>query len=417
MEALSERLRDDPDFRRFWASRLVSIAGTLVTAVALPVLVYRTSGSASLTAMTTMLEGLPYLVFGLVAGAIADRSDRRRLMVAVDLTSALVVASVPLAWALDVLTVGHVLVVAFVTQALFVFFDGAAFGALPMLVGRTRVGAANSAIWGYAAALDFTVPLAVGAVLAVIHPAELLAVDALSFVASALLVAGIRSSLTGQRARASLAPRVLVGEVGEGLRWLWRHVGVRTQTGVSALQSLSGAGFLSLAVPYADRVLGVGTSGVRFGAVYAAWGLGGVAASVLARRAMARWPTAAVTLAVLPFSAAAGLVVATTQTWLVAVVGMAVWGVTYQTVVISSITYRQETTPEALLGRVNLAGRMLSFGIGWTGGALVAGALSAQVGVRPAMVTVVSAGVLATAFAWLSPLPRLAREGRELAAD
>ena len=59
------RLRADPDFRRYWTARLTSLTGSLVTAVAMPVLVYRISGSPGLTALTTTLEALPYLLFGL----------------------------------------------------------------------------------------------------------------------------------------------------------------------------------------------------------------------------------------------------------------------------------------------------------------------------------------------------------------
>jgi len=87
---------------------------------------------------------------------------------------------------------------------------------------------------------------------------------------------------------------------------------------------------------------------------------------------------------------------------------MTLWGVSYQLVIINSLTYRQQVTPEHLLSRVNTAGRMLSWGLGWTVGALAAGALAGQVGVRPAMTTLVTVGVVAAAFAWLSPLRQIA---------
>ena len=78
------RLRHDADFRRYWLARVCSLTGSLVTAVAMPVLIYRLTGSAFLTALTTTLEALPYAVFGLVAGAVGDRWDRRRVMIAAD---------------------------------------------------------------------------------------------------------------------------------------------------------------------------------------------------------------------------------------------------------------------------------------------------------------------------------------------
>ena len=401
-------LRHDRDFRRYWLAREVSIAGTLVTAVALPVLVYRLSGSPSLTALITVVEGLPYLVLGLFSGALSDRLDRRRVMVVADVVAALTMASIPVAWGLGSLTVAHALVAGFLTQAAFVFFDGAAFGALPAIVGRDRIGQANAAVWGVGSFLDLGVPMLTGVALAFIHPAVLLAVDALSFALSAACVATIRTRLSEPReGQPPLRPRVLLTEVAAGLRFLWRHVGVRSQTVIGFLLSFSGAGFMALSVPYADRLLDVGTSGWRFGLVFAAWGIGGMLVAVITPRLLRVVSPNRLALLWLPVAAVSGIVVVTVSTWQVAVAVMIVWGVSYQGVILNSMTYRQQVTPEPLLGRVNTAGRMLSFGVGWTGGALVASALAGAVGLRPALVAVVSVGVVAAAFGWLSPLRTL----------
>lgn len=378
-----------------------------MTAVALPVLVYRLSGSPALTALVTVAEGVPYLVLGLFSGALSDRLDRRRVMVVAELVSALVIGSVPVAWALDALTVQHVLVAGLLTQACFVFFDGAAFGALPAIVGRDRIGPANAALWGTGSLLDLGVPMLTGLLLAVVAPAWLLAVDALTFVLSAACVGAIAVRLSVPRELPGLRPRVLLAEVGDGLRYLAGHAGVRSMTVVGFLVSLSGAGFMALSVPYADRILGVGTSGWRFGAVYAAWGVGGITVAVLTPRLLRRVSAARLTLLWLPVCAVSGLVVVTTSSWLVAVTVMVVWGVSYQGTVLNSITYRQQVTPDHLLGRVNTAGRMLSFGVGWTGGALGAGALAAAIGLRGGLVAMVSVGLLAAVFGWLSPLRTL----------
>ena len=145
-------LRRHRDFRRYWVAREVSIAGTFVTAVTLPVLVYRLSGSPSLTALITVVEGVPYLLFGLFSGALSDRLDRRRVMVVADVIAGLTIASVPVAFWLGSLTAVHALAAGFLAQTAFVFFDGAAFGALPAIVGRDRIGQANSALWGFGVA-------------------------------------------------------------------------------------------------------------------------------------------------------------------------------------------------------------------------------------------------------------------------
>jgi len=403
------RLRDDGDFRRYWLARMTSVAGSLVTAVAMPVLVYRLSHSPGLTALTTTLEALPYLVVGLFAGAVGDRLDRKRVMVGADLVNVVVIGSVPVAWWLGVLSVPHVLVAGLLAQTFFTFFDGANFGALPVLVGRGRVGEANSAVWGFGGVLDLTVPGAVGVALAVIHPADLLAVDALSFAVSALMVRTIRRAMSVPRERAVGAPGSLgsvLADIREGLGFLWRHPGVRSMTAVGTLQSVAGAGWVGLWVPWADRVLHIGTSGWRFGLVFSVWGLGGILASALTPRLLRRTSAARLTLLWIPVSAVAGVLVALSTQWVLAAVLMTVWGVAYQLVIINSLTYRQQVTPEHLLSRVNTAGRMLSWGVGWTLGALVAGGLSTRIGVRPAMISVVSLGLLAAVYGWLSPLRR-----------
>ncbi|WP_377639778.1 MFS transporter [Oryzobacter terrae] len=401
-------LRRDRDFRRYWLAREVSITGTLVTAVALPVLVYRLSGSPSLTALITVVEGLPYLLLGLFSGALSDRLDRRRVMVVADVVAALAIVSVPLAHWFGTLTAPHALAAGFLSQAAFVFFDGAAFGALPAIVGRDRIGEANAAIWGVGSFLDLGVPMATGVLLAFVDPAVLLGVDALSFVASAVCVFGIRTQLSQSRSGLPrLRPRVLVTEVGEGLRFLWGHAGVRSQTIIGFLLSLSGAGFMSLSVPFADRLLGVGTSGLRFGLLFAVWGVGGMLVAAITPWLLRRLTPNRLTLLWLPVAGVTGVVVTTTSSWAVAVVGMVVWGVSYQGVILNSMTYRQQVTPEPLLGRVNTAGRMLSFGVGWTFGALGASALAGLVGLRVALVSVVAVGLLAAVFGWLSPLRRM----------
>ena len=405
------RLRDDGDFRRYWVARMTSLSGSLITAVAMPVLVYRLSHSPALTALTTTLEALPYLVVGLFAGALGDRLDRRKVMVGADLANVVVVGSVPVAWWLGALTVPHVLVAGLLAQTFFTFFDGANFGALPVLVGRDRVGEANAAVWGFGGVLDLSVPAGVGVVLAVVHPADLLAVDALTFLVSALLVRTIGRALSRPRDRRTTRTRpvlAVLDDIREGLTFLWHHAGVRSNTVIGMLQSIAGAGWVALWVPWADRVLHIGTSGWRFGLVFSVWGLGGIIASALTPRLLRVLSAARLTLLWIPVSAVAGVLVSLSTNWVVAAVLMVVWGIAYQLVIINSLNYRQLVTPEHLLSRVNTAGRMLSWGLGWTSGAVGAGALATQVGVRPAMVTIVSVGLLAAVYAWLSPLRRIA---------
>ena len=143
-QAATTGLLRDPDFLRYLLGRMLSGAGNVATLLALPVLVYRASDSASLTALVAACEAAPYLLFGLFAGALTDRWNRKRVMIAADLASTALLLTIPLAHLLAEVTVPHVLAVAFLGPTVGVFFDGAVFGAVPMLVGRDRIAAANS---------------------------------------------------------------------------------------------------------------------------------------------------------------------------------------------------------------------------------------------------------------------------------
>jgi MFS family permease len=400
------RLRDDPDWRRFLSSRLVSITGSSVTYVALPVLVYSMTSSPLLTSVVASLEALPYLMFGLPAGALADRFDRKRVMVLTDLVNAVVLATVPVAAWFGVLTVPHVLAVAFLVPTLFVFFDAADFGALPTLVGRARIVVANSALWSASTVVETVVPVLAGAAFAVVSPSTLVGVDALSYVGSAVLIRAIVRPLSGpvRAAAAKLTRRALLADVREGLRFLWGHETVRTMTIVGATQSLCGGAFVGLLVVWADRVLGVRQGDWRLGVVFGSWGIGVLLTTLLTPRVVRRYGAARVTLYALPVSLLMSVLVTLAQEWVAASIATALWGVAYMAVVLNAITYRQQVTPEPLMSRVNTTGRMLSFGLGTPLGALLGGLVAEATGPRGGMLAgsaVLAGGVV---VAWTSPL-------------
>lgn len=400
-------LRADSDFRRYFAARLLSQAGTIVTVIALPVLVYRISDSAPLTALALMLEAAPYLLLGLFAGALSDRLDRRRVMVVADVADAVLMGSVPVAHLFGVLTVPHLLVVAFGVPAIAVFFDGANFGALPVLVGTDRIAKANAVIWSAVTATETVLPSLVGLSLAVIHPSTLLGVDALSFAASAALIRTIARPLQDpDRERARTTPSAVVADIKVGLRFLVRHAGVRTMTIVGTLQCIVGGGFVALMVVWFDRVLDIGTEGWRFGLVWSSWSVGALVASLALPRVLDHTTPARITLAALPVSAVLGIATSFATSWPLAAVGLLTWSGAYMLVVVNSVSYRQQVTPEPLLGRVNTAGRMLAWGLGWTVGAAAAGALSSVIGLRSTLHVVTCVGLLAVLVAWTSPLRR-----------
>lgn len=115
----------DPAFRVLWAGATVSMAGGYIAYVVLPVLLFQVTGSAGKTALLLTVQGGPYFLFGLLAGGVADRVNRRALMVGCDLTSAAAVATLPLASTAGTLTVPHIHIVGLITATCLVFRDAA----------------------------------------------------------------------------------------------------------------------------------------------------------------------------------------------------------------------------------------------------------------------------------------------------
>ena len=142
--------------------------------------------------MLAALQAVPYLLFGLFAGAIADRADRRRLMVGCNVLQTIVLATVPLAAAAGVLGVEQVFVVAIVSATLFVWFDAANFGAMPLIAGRDRLVEANAAVSGASSLIAVVGPAVAGVLAATIGPAYAIGIDAASYGLSAIALLLVR---------------------------------------------------------------------------------------------------------------------------------------------------------------------------------------------------------------------------------
>ncbi|MFJ5985993.1 MFS transporter [Lentzea sp. NPDC092896] len=396
------------DFSRYLSARVLSVVGAVVSAVALPVLVYQQTGSAGWTSAVTAAEALPYLVFGLLAGALADRLNRRLMMVAMDFTVAAVLLSVPLAWLAGGLTAPHVVVVAFATQTAFVFFDAANFGALPALVGKEKLTTAYSKLYGRTTVVELVVPGVTGLLVAIVAPAALLAVNALTAVGSALLLRAITSNMANPRPVRGAGE--LAKDVREGLRFLWDEPVIRILTLVGATHSVASGAWMAVLVPFADQVLGVAPKGdARLAVLFSCWGVGAVIASRLFPRVTARWGNAKVSLAALPLSLLGGVLVLVSGHWIVLCLTATYWGITGALVVINGITYRQQVCPEELQSRVNTTGRMVAWGLGQPLGAALAGVLSVAAGdPRAGLAAGLAVLLIGVVMAWVTPALRQA---------
>ena len=254
----SRSLWRDRSFVLFWGGRAVSLLGTAITSVVLPILVYRLTASALLTSLLATVEVLPYLLFGLFAGEMADRVDRRRLMVGCDLLNALLLGSIPVAGWFHVLTIPHIFAVALLSASAFVWFDAADFGAIPTLVGRDHLVAATSAIASMSSVVGIGGLALGGALIATIGAAPALSFDALSYLLSAIALLLIPRALSTVKSKEPLTHppvhRTLVG-IREGMSFLWHHRLVRVLTVLSFGLSFTGGAVSGLLVVYAVQAL------------------------------------------------------------------------------------------------------------------------------------------------------------------
>jgi MFS family permease len=394
------------DFRQLWAAETVSQVGTQITMLALPVLAVTLLHATPLEmGVLTALETAAFLVIGLPAGAWVDRWHRKRVLVANDVVRAVALATLPLAWLLDVLTLPQLFVVAAVTGTATVFFDVAYQSYLPTLVEPRHVVDGNAKLAASQEVARVAGPGVTGVLLRVLGAPLLIACDALSFLVSALFIGRIRHVDTVPD-RASR--RKLRVEIAEGLSFVVRHPLLRRIVACTGTSNLFSSMTNALLVLYILRTLGLSESTLGF--VLSVGAVGGIVgastAAWFARRVGEgrAIPLGAIVCAVagvfVPLAALGAPVV------LLATGGLVMsWGVVAYNV--TQVSFRQRLCPPALLGRMNASVRFIVYGTMPLGG-LLGGVLGDWLGVLPALWVAAAGGVVACLPVVLSPLMGMA---------
>jgi predicted MFS family arabinose efflux permease len=395
MTAPATSLRHEPLFVRWASAEGVSLVGSAVTTVVLPLVVYETTGSAAQTGVLYALRVVPYLVVGLIAGPIADRGNRRRLIIGGNLIEGVLVASIPVANAFGVLSVAQIYAVALLSATAFVFSDAAVFGAVPALVGPQRLAAANGLLSSVSSGAEVIGPVIAGGLVAIVGPATSVTIDAASFVVAAAVLASIPSTF---RTTSSAPTRDVREGVAAALRFIRRRRDVATLLGVGFGNSFAFGAVLGLAVPYAVEVLGFASDDGRIGFLFAASGVGSLVSGLLFARVFRTGRVPMLTPLTLLVSGAFALVLARTTSWPVALVLFAMFSLSMTTTITIGITYRQLAAPDDLRSSINVMGRMISWGgqpFGAAAGALVASLASVPTSYTMAAVVMVVSAVVA----------------------
>lgn len=343
-------------FRAFWGARAVSLFGDRIAAVALVLAVYQREGSGVAVGLLLLAEVAPQF-FGPLAGAVADRADHRRLMIGCDLGRCLIFGAIALAFP----PFPALLALILAAGILSTLFSPAGRSTVPALVGPAELASAN-ALLGSALNVSIAVGPAIGGIAVAAFGARVaLALDALSFLLSALLVTrlprGVRATGGGS------AERRLLGEARAGLAYLVRHPTARAVAlGLFLVVVFGGVDNVAL-VFLARDTLRTGDAG--YGLLAAAYGVGMVLAPLAVFHPRLRAAPAALKLAGVGLFGAGTALTGLAPTVGVALACQALGGVGNGLENVADDTLIGQTVPAEMLGRV--------FGITYSGVAIASG--------------------------------------------
>ncbi len=394
------------DFRSLWIGESISQAGSQLTQLALPVLAVTVLGAGPRQmGLLAAAETLAFLVIGLPAGAWVDRSVKRRVLIAGDLARVAIFGSIPLAWWLGVLSLSQLYVAAVLGGAATVFFDVAYQSYLPFLVRGEQLVDGNAKLQASESVTQVAGPAVGGLALRVMAAPALIAVDALSYLLSALFVARIRQPEPAPRKDARRPLRV---EVAEGLGFVVRHPLLSRIAACTAISNLFSSMAFALLVLYLLHTLGfaAGTVGLTF----ALSSLGGLLGALSARRLGAlvgqgRIIPLSILVGGIPSVAvpAAALVHGQLARLVVVAFGGTAFSAAAVIYNVTQVSFRQRLCPEELLGRMNASIRFLVWGVMPIGG-LLGGWLGGWIGIVPTLWVAAGGQILAAAPVLFSPL-------------
>jgi len=405
-EPIDVPLAQNRDFRVLLTSQGISSLGDGVSFAALPLLVLALTGSGFAMGIVGALQTLPDLFFGMFAGAIADRSDRKRMMFLADLGRAGLTALIPISVALGGPTMAVILLVAAPTSILRSFFLAGYTASVPALVGRSQIGRANSYFEAVYSAGYIIGPAIAGVLAATIGPGPTLAIDALSFALSALGLLLVRRDL---RAPVDRPRRRLLTEIREGIDFIAAEPTLRTVILFWGATSILLAPLVTALAVHVTRDLGEPPS--VLGLILASYGVGTVLGSLLTARRIGRGRVAEILLGGNLVIGLALVVVAVSVATPLQIGAAFVAGIAQSMVLVTYITLRTAYSPDDLLGRIGSTARSISLGLQpiglLVGGALIdltsGSATIALIGVAVATIALVFAPIAAMRHATVMP--------------
>jgi len=387
------RLINDPGFVRLWAAETISHLGSSFSALAMPIVAIQLLNAGPMEiAIINLADTLPFLVIGLLVGALIDRLPRRGVLIVADLGRAVLLLTLPISYALGVLSIPQLVIVGILLGTLSVFFDVAYQAYLPSLISKEDLVEGNSKLEISRSAAGLFGPSLAGALIAIVKAPMAVIIDALSFALSALFLFTIKpthefvaeqnnaSAPAAQRPRSSLRSDIVAG-----LRYVFSHPALRTIGGATATSNLFSGIAGTVELLFAYNVLGLSVALIGFAATLGS--AGGLISAVFADKISKKLGVGRTIVLTIPLGGPMIAVLAFCQPGndllnaLVIGAGFfagAASGTLYN---INQVSLRQALTPPEMSGRMNATMRWFVWGT-IPIGALLGGALGTSLGLR-----------------------------------
>ncbi len=363
------------DFRWLWGSWAASNLGDGLLLSAGPLLVTTITREPFAVALAVFLQQLPAVVFGIPAGAIVDRLDRRRLIIAVNGCRAVVLGILALTIAAGAIALPILYATLFVLGTAETFSDITSSTVVATYVPKPVLGVANSRLTGTRVLANDLAGPPIGAFLFGIGMAVPFGIDAVCVLLGAVLIA--RLAARPLEERGTPADRHLRREIAEGIRWLWHHPPVRALALTIFFFNVTFGAAMSVYVLLAKERLGLDNFG--YGMLITVGAVGGLIGSTIYPRLERRFALATLMRVGLGLETVTHLILATTTSAIVAGATMTLFGMHAVIWGTTSTTVRQRAVPTSLLGRVTSVYLLASLG-GLVAGALLGGVLAQTFG-------------------------------------
>jgi MFS family permease len=375
----AESIFRSSEFRRYYAGQALSYLGDGLRTLVIPLLVFHLTGSAVSLGLTFALELLPFAVFSLLGGSLADRLNRRTLMLGADAVRFLIMALFTLALWRGVLTLPLIYVGVVLLSICAAIFLGAQASSIPFLLGKDRAKAAVAALVATEQGVNLIAPPLGGAIFGLVGALPALALNAVTYLTSQVSIASVASF--GPDRPGTFPPlSAIAADVRSGFRFVFGDRVMRTLTlSATAMNAVAIFGFVAM-IPFLKHEFGAGdqTVGIAFGC----FSVGSVAGSLLAGRT--HWPFGRALVIAYVLDGLCWLPIIWTHSLVVAVGSVTLCAACGAYEITCIVGWRMRVIPEEMIGRVFGVIRLLVLA-GMVPGSILGGAIADQWGTRAVM--------------------------------